>query len=423
MNKYNVEWKKRWDFMDINNIRKDFPLLSRTMMDHPLIYFDNAATTLKPQCVIDAVTGYYTQMGANAHRGDYELSAMVDDAYEAARKTVARFLHAPSEKQIVFTSGTSAALNQVAIGYAQHMLKEGDVILSSVAEHASSILPFLRAAKKCKADVEYIALDEEGRITMENVKAALHERVRMIVLAQVSNVLGQIAPIKEICELAHRRGIIVVVDGAQSTPHMPIDVTQLDCDFFAFSAHKLCGPTGVGVLYGKMELLKQCEPLYLGGGSNARFDACGNLQLKEVPFCFESGTPPIEGVLGMKAAIDYLQHLTMDAIHRHELQLRNYMIEKMKQMDHVILYNETAQSGIITFNVKNIFAQDAASYFNSNGIALRSGQHCAKLLVEFLGTSATLRASVYLYNTKEEADRFLEVLKGCTMENCLNIFF
>ena len=249
--------------MDINNIRKDFPLLSRTMMDHPLIYFDNAATTLKPQCVIDAVTGYYTQMGANAHRGDYELSAMVDDAYEAARKTVARFLHAPSEKQIVFTSGTSAALNQVAIGYAQHMLKEGDVILSSVAEHASSILPFLRAAKKCKADVEYIVLDEEGRITMENVKAALHERVRMIVLAQVSNVLGQIAPIKEICELAHRRGIIVVVDGAQSTPHMPIDVTQLDCDFFAFSAHKLCGPTGVGVLYGKMELLKQCEPLYL----------------------------------------------------------------------------------------------------------------------------------------------------------------
>ena len=409
--------------MDINNIRKDFPLLSRTMMDHPLIYFDNAATTLKPQCVIDAVTGYYTQMGANAHRGDYELSAMVDDAYEAARKTVARFLHAPSEKQIVFTSGTSAALNQVAIGYAQHMLKEGDVILSSVAEHASSILPFLRAAKKCKADVEYIALDEEGRITMENVKAALHERVRMIVLAQVSNVLGQIAPIKEICELAHRRGIIVVVDGAQSTPHMPIDVTQLDCDFFAFSAHKLCGPTGVGVLYGKMELLKQCEPLYLGGGSNARFDACGNLQLKEVPFCFESGTPPIEGVLGMKAAIDYLQHLSMVAIHRHELQLRNYMIEKMKQMDHVVLYNETAQSGIITFNVKNIFAQDAASYFNSNGIALRSGQHCAKLLVEFLGTSATLRASVYLYNTKEEADRFLEVLKGCTMENCLNIFF
>lgn len=409
--------------MDINNIRKDFPLLSRTMMDHPLIYFDNAATTLKPQCVIDAVTGYYTQMGANAHRGDYELSAMVDDAYEAARKTVARFLHAPSEKQIVFTSGTSAALNQVAVGYARHMLKEGDVILSSEAEHASSILPFLRAARKCKANVEYIALDEEGRITMENVKAALHERVRMIVLAQVSNVLGQIAPIKEICELAHRRGIIVVVDGAQSTPHMPIDVTQLDCDFFAFSAHKLCGPTGVGVLYGKMELLKQCEPLYLGGGSNARFDACGNLQLKEVPFCFESGTPPIEGVLGMKAAIDYLQRLTMDAIHRHELQLRNYMIEKMKQMDHVILYNETAQSGIITFNVKNIFAQDAASYFNSNGIALRSGQHCAKLLVEFLGTSATLRASVYLYNTKEEADRFLEVLKGCTMENCLNIFF
>lgn len=296
-------------------------------------------------------------------------------------------------------------------------------MLSTMAEHASSILPFQRAAHECKADVEYIALDAEGRITMENVKKAMHEKVKMIVLAQVSNVLGQVAPIKEICKMAHEQGVIVVVDGAQSTPHMPIDVQDLDCDFFAFSAHKLCGPSGVGVLYGKKELLEACEPLYLGGGSNARFDACGNLQLKEVPYRFESGTPAIEGVLGMRAAIDYLENISMQSIHDHELELRTYMVEKMKEMPHVILYNETAQSGIITFNVKNIFAQDAASYFNNNGIALRSGQHCAKLLVEFLGVGATLRASVYLYNTKEEANRFLQVLQECTMERCLDIFF
>ncbi len=409
--------------MDVTNIRKDFPLLSKTMMGHPLIYFDNGATTLKPNCVIEAVCDYYTKLGANAHRGDYELSAKVDDAFEAARERVAAFLHAPSSKQIVFTSGTSAALNQVADGYAKHILQKGDVILSTMAEHASSILPFLRAAQAKEATVEYVPLDEQGRVRIDNVRKALHERVKMIVLAHVSNVLGQIAPIEEICQLAHQRGIIVVVDGAQSTPHLPIDVQRMDCDFFAFSAHKLCGPTGVGVLYGKMELLQQCVPLYLGGGSNARFDACGNLQLKEVPFRFESGTPPIEGVLGMRAAIDYLDHIGMETIHAHELELRRYIVEKMKKMEHVILYNESAQSGIITFNVKNIFAQDAASYFNANGIALRSGQHCAKLLIDFLKTGATLRASLYLYNTKEEADRFLEVLQSCTMENCLDIFF
>ncbi len=409
--------------MDVSRIREDFPLLKQTMMGHPLIYMDNAATTLKPRCVIDAVTDYYTRLGANAHRGDYALSAQVDEAFESARARVAQFLNAKSSAQIVFTSGTSASLNQVASGYARKILKEGDVILSTVAEHASSILPFLRAAKETGARMEYIELDADGRVTLEHVQQALHPRVRMIVLAQVSNVLGQVAPVADICRIAHAQGICVVVDGAQSTPHMRIDVQQMDCDFFAFSAHKLCGPTGVGVLYGKQELLEQCEPLYLGGGSNARFDACGNLQLKEVPFRFESGTPPIEGVLGMRAAIDYLEEHSMEAIHAHELQLRSYIVDRMKQMDHVILYNENAQCGIITFNVKNIFAQDAASYFNANGIALRSGQHCAKLLVEFLQTSATLRASLYLYNTKEEADRFLDVLAQCTMERCLDIFF
>lgn len=404
-------------------LRDDFPILKRKMMGHPLIYMDSGATALKPRCVIDAVSAYYTQLGANAHRGDYELSAEVDQRFEDARDTAAAFLHAADRREIVFTSGSSAALNQIASGYVLPRLQEGDVILSDVAEHASSVLPFMRAARQKGARMEYIPLDEQGRITMDNVKKAIHERVRFIIIAHITNVLGQQAPVQEICALAHAQGITVIVDGAQAAPHLPVDVQQLDCDFYVFSAHKLCGPTGIGVLYGKKALLDACEPLYLGGGSNARFDACGNLQLKETPFKFESGTPAIEGALGMKAAIDYLQALGMADIHAHEQQLRAYMVAGMKQMDHVILYNEEADSGIVTFNVKNVFAQDAASWFNANGIALRSGQHCAKLLVDFLGTSATLRASLYVYNTKAEIDRFLEVLQGCTMENCLNIFF
>lgn len=404
-------------------LRDDFPILKRKMMGHPLIYMDSGATALKPRCVIDAVSAYYTQLGANAHRGDYELSAEVDQHFEDARDTAAAFLHAADRREIVFASGSSAALNQIASGYVLPRLQEGDIILSDVAEHASSVLPFMRAARQKGARMEYIPLDEQGRITMDNVKKAIHERVRFIVIAHITNVLGQQAPVQEICALAHAQGITVIVDGAQAAPHLPVDVQQLDCDFYVFSAHKLCGPTGIGVLYGKKALLDACEPLYLGGGSNARFDACGNLQLKETPFKFESGTPAIEGALGMKAAIDYLQALGMADIHTHEQQLRAYMVAGMKQMDHVILYNEEADSGIVTFNVRNVFAQDAASWFNANGIALRSGQHCAKLLVDFLGTSATLRASLYVYNTKAEIDRFLEVLQGCTMENCLNIFF
>ena len=404
-------------------LRDDFPILKRRMMGHPLIYMDSGATALKPRCDIDAVSAYYAQLGANAHRGDYELSAEVDQRFEDARDTAAAFLHAADRREIVFASGSSAALNQIASGYVLPRLQEGDVILSDVAEHASSVLPFMRAARQKGARMEYIPLDEQGRITMDNVKKAIHERVLFIVIAHITNVLGQQAPVQEICALAHAQGITVIVDGAQAAPHLPVDVQQLDCDFYVFSAHKLCGPTGIGVLYGKKALLDACEPLYLGGGSNARFDACGNLQLKETPFKFESGTPAIEGALGMKAAIDYLQALGMADIHAHEQQLRAYMVAGMKQMDHVILYNEEADSGIVTFNVKNVFAQDAASWFNANGIALRSGQHCAKLLVDFLGTSATLRASLYVYNTKAEIDRFLEVLQGCTMENCLNIFF
>lgn len=405
-----------------SEIRQDFPMLKNKMQGQDLIYLDNAATTFKPQCVIDAVVHYYTHLGVNAHRGDYELSYQVDSAYEGCRKAVAQLIGA-QEKEIVFTSGASASLNLVAYGYGRKYLKKGDVILSCEAEHASNILPWMKCCEEIGCVIEYVPLDEKGKLQLDTFKKCLHEKVKIVALAHVTNVLGYALPMKEICALAHEIGAIVSVDAAQSVPHMPIDVKAMDCDFLSFSGHKMCGPTGIGVLYGKYDLLQKTEPFMLGGGSNARFDMCGNILLKDAPYKFETGTPAIEAVLGLHAAIDYLSAIGMDNILKYEKELHDYAIEKLKQLDNVILYNEEADGGIITFNIKDIFAQDSASYFNSCGIALRAGQHCAKLLLEKLGTSATLRASFYFYNTKEEVDRFIEVCKQASVENCLNLFF
>ncbi|WP_288230242.1 aminotransferase class V-fold PLP-dependent enzyme [uncultured Faecalicoccus sp.] len=413
--------------MDTERIRKDFPILSRTMSDKPLVYLDNGATTLKPQPVIDAVVNYYTYLGANAHRGDYEMSAQVDAAYEGCRKKVADYLHATSSKEIIFNSGSSEGLNQVALMVCQQLLKPGDVILSDESEHASSILPWMQAAKQKGCKIEYIPLDEEGKITVENFKKAVHENVKVVCLAQVSNVLGFEAPVKEIAKIAHQNDMLVVVDGAQSTPHIDIDVQDLDVDFFVFSAHKMCGPTGVGVLYGKKALLDKLEPVYYGGESNARFNSCGDLILKETPLKYESGTQPIEGVLGLGAAIDYIQAIGKEAIHAYELELKSYFVQKAKELKTIHLYNENAQSGICTFNVfdqgQMIPAQDVASFLNTKGIAVRSGTHCAKMLVDVLKVSGTCRASFYFYNTKEEIDQLVAALQEATLENCINIFF
>lgn len=409
--------------LDVNKIRKDFPMLQgHTMQSHPLIYLDNAATTFKPQCVIDAVTHYYKDISVNAHRGDYELSFQVDSEYESARVVVADFIHA-QKNEIVFTSGASESLNLVAYGYGRKYLKPGDVVLSSEAEHASNILPWMKTCEETGAELTYIPLDKDGRLTLENFENSMHHGVKVVALAHVTNVLGYEVPVKEICEIAHHYGAIVVVDGAQSVPHMPIDVIDLDCDFLAFSAHKMCGPTGIGVLYGKYELLDFMDPFLLGGGSNARFDMCGNILLKNPPYKFESGTPAIEAALGMRAAIEYINAIGMEKIHAYERKLHRYVIDRLMEMDNVIVYNPYNESGIITFNVKDVFAQDGATFFNANGIAVRSGQHCAKLLMDKLGTSATIRASLYFYNTKEEADVFLDVCAKANMESCLDVFF
>ncbi len=409
--------------MDIQRIRSDFPMLNgKTMQSHPLIYLDNAATTFKPYCVLDAIAQYYTDMTSNAHRGDYDLSYQVDHAFEGARARVASFLHA-QPKEIVFTSGASEGLNLVAQGYGSMFLQAGDIVLTSESEHASCVLPWMKVCEERRAQLQFIRLREDGRIDMEYLRSIMSERVKVITLAMISNVLGYEAPIAEICALAHAYGAIVVADGAQSVPHMPIDVQALDCDFLSFSAHKLCGPTGIGALYGKYALLDAMMPLHWGGGSNARYDMCGNILLKDPPFKFESGTPNIEGVLGMKAAIDYLETIGMDEIHAHEQMLHRYIIDGLMQMDHIIVYNADCEGAIITFNVKDVFAQDAATYFNANGIAVRSGQHCAKLLLDYLDTSATVRASLYFYNTMEEADRFLAVCANANMQSCLDVYF
>ena len=397
-------------------------LHDRTMQSHPLVYLDNAATTFKPQCVIDAVVRYYTEQTTNVHRGDYEISYQVSEAYEKTREDVARFIHA-EPKEIVFTAGASASLNLVAYGYGRKYLKPGDVILSTEAEHASNILPWFKVVEETGAKLEYIPLTEDGRLTLENFRKAMHEQVKIVAVADITNVLGYVAPIEEMTRIAHEHGALVVCDGAQSVPHTPTDVKAWDVDFLAFSAHKMCGPTGIGVLYGKFELLQKTDPFMLGGGSNARFDMCGNILLKDAPYKFEAGTPNIEGVLGLQQAVRYLENIGMDKIEAYEHELKAYAIEKLKKLDNLILYNPTSPTGIIAFNVKDVFAQDAAGYLNSKGIAVRSGNHCAKILLNVLKTSETIRASLYFYNTKEDVDRFVQACSEITLENCVGLFF
>ena len=414
----------------IEEIRQDFPILKREMNGWPLAYLDNSATTLKPQAMIDEVVRYYTYLGANAHRGDYEMSAQVDHAYEGARKTVAGFIHAQKE-EIVFTSGTTEGLNLLAMMITNQILNDGDVILSTETEHASSILPWQQAGYDKKIQVDFIPLTKEGRLTAENFEKAIaeHPNTKVVCFAQVSNVLGYTAPVKEICEIAHKHNIIVVVDGAQSVAHMPVDVKDLDVDFFCFSGHKICGPTGIGVLYGKKEWLETLKPVIFGGESNARYYKYEELVLKRSPFKYESGTQPIEGALGLAAALRYISKIGLDSIHAYELELKNYFLKQYdeKLKDKVKLYNRDNGCGIITFNVfdneKLIFPQDMATYLSSQGIAVRSGQHCAKLMHDYIQAPGTVRASLYFYNTFEDIDRLVKALQKASFENCLDIFF
>ena len=393
--------------LDVKKIRKDFPMLdNKIMQGHPLVYFDSAATSLKPKCVIEAMTDYYYNYNSNVHRGDYDIAAKADSVYENAREVIAKFINAES-KELIFTSGTTQSINLVAFGYALKHLNEGDEIILNEAEHASNILPWYEIANKKNLIVKFAKLNEKGQVTIDSLKEVISEKTKLISIAYVSNVLGSVNNVKEICEFAHKNNIIVVVDGAQAVPHMSIDVKDIDCDFFAFSSHKMCGPTGIGALYGKYSLLLQMDSLTLGGGMNAKFDNCQNMLLKKPPYKFEGGTPAIAEVIGFKRAVEYLSEIGMDNIHEYEKELKEYALDKLSKLDNVIIYNQDNDSGIITFNIKDVFCQDAGSFFNCKGIAVRSGHHCAKLLPSFLKVIGTVRASMYFYNTKEEIDTFI----------------
>lgn len=398
--------------LDVQKIRKDFPMLRDdiSMQGKKLVWLDNASTTFKPDCVRKAVDEYYTSLTANSHRGDYDLCYFVDKKIAETRAKVASFINA-SPNEIVFTSGTTMGLNLVAFGYGVKFLKEGDEILLSEAEHASNVLPWFKVAEMTGAVVRYVPLDKEGRVTVESLKQCLTKKTKIVSLAMVTNVLGYVAPAKEIAKACHEVGALYVLDGAQTIPHMPIDVKDLDCDFLAWSGHKMLGPTGIGCLYGKFGLLCKMDPFMTGGGMNAKFDMCGQVGFLEPPLKFEAGTQNIEGIFGLGAAVDYLTALGMDNVEEHERELKRYAVSELQKCGNAIIYNPTSEAGIVTFNIKDVFAQDAATFLNSRGIACRSGQHCAKILTDFLGTVATVRASFYLYTSKEDVDALVDAVK------------
>lgn len=386
--------------------REDFPILKQD-----LIYFDNGATTMKPKQVIDKIVDYYSNYTANAHRGDYDNSLKVDIMYEEARTKVKNFINCNSEKEIVFTSGATDSLNMIVFGYMKYYLQAGDEVLITKAEHASNILPWLELEKEIGIKVKYIPLDNH-LVTIDNVKESITNNTKVISLAHITNVLGDTRPIEEIGNLCKDNNILLVVDGAQSVPHIKVDVKKLNIDFLAFSAHKMLGPTGVGVLYGKEELLENMKPTRFGGGMNQTFTSESETEYKSLPSRLEAGTPNIAGVIGMGAAIDYLESIGMDNITKHERYLKEYFLDKVKDIKEIVIYNKDIPGSLVAFNIDGVFSQDTAVYLNHYKICVRAGNHCAKILKEDLLVKNTCRISFYLYNTEEEIDKLIEVLKN-----------
>lgn len=396
---------------DVYKIRELFPMLrkDKTMQGKPLIFLDNASTTFKPRSVIDACSSYYEEHNSNSHRGDYDLAYGTDMMVQKTRDTIAKFLNCDS-REVVFTSGDTQALNLLAYGYALKFLKEGDEILLSIEEHASNLLPWFKVAQLTKAKVSYIPLNKYGQITVQNLKKAISSKTKIVSVAHVSNVLGYTVDIKEFAKIAHQFGAVMVVDGAQSVPHNKIDFKDLDIDFLTFSAHKMCGPTGIGCLIGKYDLLDRMDSFSLGGGMNVTFHKDATIEYLNPPQKFEGGTLNLSGIYGFKAAVEFLMDLGMDNIHAHEVELQEYALKRLEGYKNIHIYNAHARGGIITFNIEGVFSQDEATLFNHKGIAIRSGLHCAKMLPEFLGVPSTCRASFYLYTTKEEVDAFVDAL-------------
>lgn len=402
---------------NVYKVREDFPVFKNSNT----IYLDNAATTYKPQSVINAVTHYLAKETANSGRGDYHDAYLVDKKLDDTRELIKNFINAEKPSEIIFTQGTTMSLNIVAFSFGRHYLHKGDEILLSIAEHASNTLPWFEIAKEVGAEVKLMPLSEEGYITPEIVKEHLTLRTKIVAVTHVSNVLGYVNDIKSIAEVVHANGSFIVVDGAQSVPHLKIDVQDLDIDFLAFSGHKMLAPTGIGVLYGKKALLDAMPPFLSGGGMNLSYTTDCDITFMKVPEKFEAGTLNIEAIYGLHAAIEYINELGIENIAKHEYELKQYALSKLKEIKHISVYNEDAPTGIITFNVKGVYAQDAATYFNSRNIAVRSGQHCAKLLKHYLNELVTVRASIYLYTTKEDIDAFIDAANHA--EDFLDAYF
>ncbi|ENQ3081104.1 cysteine desulfurase SufS [Bacillus sp. WLY-B-L8] len=395
--------------MDIHEIRKQFPILDQKVNGKQLVYFDSAATSQKPIQVIETLEHYYKEYNSNVHRGVHTLGTKATDAYEGAREKVRKFINAKSMEEIIFTRGTTTALNTVAASYGMENVKEGDEIVISYMEHHSNIIPWQQVAKKTGATLKYLPLQEDGTISLEDVRQTITPNTKIVSIMYVSNVLGTINPIKEIAEIAHQNGAIMVVDGAQSTPHMKVDVQDLNCDFYTLSAHKMCGPTGIGVLYGKKELLNNMEPIEFGG-EMIDFVDLQESTWKELPWKFEAGTPIIANAIGLGSAIDFLEEIGLDNIEKHEHELAQYALERLSEVDGVTIYGPKKRAGLITFNIDEVHPHDVATVLDVEGIAVRAGHHCAQPLMKWLKASSTARASFYLYNTKEEIDTFVEAL-------------
>lgn len=391
-------------------LRELFPILHQEVNGHPLVYLDSAATSQKPRQVIEALKSYYELDNSNVHRGVHTLGSRATDAYEGARDKVVTFLNARSREEIIFTRGTTTAINLVASSYAREVCRQGDEIVITPMEHHSNLIPWQQVAKATGATLKYIPLQADGSISLKDVEETVTDRTKIVAVVYVSNVLGVTNPVKEIAAIAHRHGAKMLVDGAQSAPHLKVDVQDLDCDFYAFSGHKMCGPTGIGALYGKKELLEKMEPIEFGGEMIDRVDLYDST-FKDLPWKFEGGTPIIAGAVGLGAAIDFLQEVGLDNIHRHDQALAKYAVERMTEIEDLVIYGPRAgRTGLVTFNLADIHAHDVATVIDAEGVAIRAGHHCCQPLMRWLHVNATARASFYIYNTEQDIDRLVDAL-------------
>ncbi len=400
--------------LETNKIRNDFPILTRKINGKPFVYLDNASTTQKPSSVINKIVNYYSFYNSNIHRAVYDIAEEATNAYELTRLKITKFINASSPQEIIFTRNATEAINLVAYSWGRKNIQKGDVIILSEQEHHSNIVPWQILAKEKNAQLKYLKIGETGNLNLNELESSLddNKNIKLISLSHMSNALGNIIPIDKIIDLAHIHSIPVLVDGAQSVPHLKTDVRTLDCDFLAFSAHKMLGPTGVGILYGKKNLLQEMDP-FIGGGDMIKEVHKENTFFNDLPYKFEAGTPNIADVIGFSSALDYLNEIGMDNVRNHEIELTKYALEKMSELKHIKVYGDANlqnRGGIISFNLGDIHPHDLATILNEHGIAIRSGHHCAQVLMEKLEVSATSRVSFYIYNTKEEINIFISAL-------------